>query len=319
MKFYFAPMEGVTDHTFRNIHHKYFPGLDRYFTPFLSPTQDGRFTGKKVKDVRPEENRGVNVVPQLLTKRSEDFLWAARALADLGYREVNLNLGCPSGTVVAKGKGSGMLANPEGLERFFDKIFAKTPVAVSVKTRLGMREEGEFPRLLEIFNRYPIAELTVHVRVREDFYRLPARLDTFTLPLAQSKAPVCYNGDLTTAANFSAFQSRFPDTPAAMLGRGLVADPALVRRIQGGPSADRETLKQYHDELYESYCFAFQSERNALCRMKEIWFYHICLFEGAEKIEKKLRKTTDPGEYRALAARIFGELPLRAEGALPKW
>lgn len=319
MKFYFAPMEGITDYIFRSLHHRYFPGVDKYFTPFLSPTHDGRFTGRKLKDVLPELNQGVCVVPQLLTKRPEDFLWAAKELADMGYAAVDLNMGCPSGTVVAKGKGSGMLADLEALERFLDEVFAKTPVAVSVKTRLGLKDPEEFPRLLELFNRYPIAELTVHARVREDFYRLPARLDAFTLPLAQSKAPVCYNGDLTTAAKFEEFQKMFPETPAAMLGRGLVADPALLRRIQGGPAADRETLRAYTEELFETYCDAFQSERNAMCRMKEYWFYHICLFEGAEKYEKKLKKTTSPEEYRGLVARIYGELPIRSEGAVPQW
>ncbi len=319
MRMYFAPMEGITDYVFRGIHRRYFPGVDRYFTPFFSPTNDGRFTGRSLKELDPRVNEGLPVVPQLLTKHSEDFLWAARALADMGYDEINLNLGCPSGTVVAKGKGSGLLSDLEGLERLLDGIFEAPPAAISVKTRLGRKDPEEFPRLLELFNRYPIAELTVHCRVRDDFYRKAAKREAFALPLAESRNPVCYNGDLTTAAQFEDFVERFPQTPAVMLGRGLVADPSLVRRLRGGPPVDRETLRAYDEELFEGYCSSFGSRKNALSRMKEIWFYQICLFEGAEKYEKKLKKTTDPTEYKGLVARIFGELPLRPEGVEPTW
>ncbi len=319
MKFYFAPMEGITDHVFRRTHHQYFPGIDKYFTPFLSPTQDGRFPNRALRDVLAEENTGLPVVPQLLTRHAADFLWAARQLAEMGYSEINLNLGCPSGTVVAKGKGSGLLADPAALERFLDEIFAHTPVPVSIKTRLGMKEPEEFFHLLEIYNQYPIHELTVHARVRTDFYRVPVRQEAFGWALQGSKNPVCCNGDLITPEQLSTFEARFPESPAVMLGRGLVADPALVRRARGGAPADRSTLRRYHDALLDGYSSVFGSRRNALGRMKEIWFYHNCLFEGGESYMKKLRKTTDPTEYRDLTDRIFAELPLRSEGAFPQW
>lgn len=319
MKLYFAPMEGITDYIFRNTHHRYFPGAEKYYTPFFSPTNDGRFPPRNMRDFDREVNRGIPVVPQLLTKHGADFLWAARILADLGYEEINLNLGCPSGTVTAKGKGSGLLSDPEGLKRLLDEIFAAPPTAVSVKTRLGRSDPEEFPKLLELFNRYPIAELTIHCRVGADFYRKPARPEAFALPLRESKAPVCYNGDLSTQERVRQFQNQYPAASAVMLGRGAVADPALIRRLRGGEAAERETLRRYIEELYEAYSSAFGSPKSALGRMKEIWFYQICLFEGAEKYEKRLKKTASPEEYRDLTARIFGELPLRTEGAAPNW
>ncbi len=320
MLLYVAPMEGITDHVFRSVHYRYFPGADKYFTPFFSPTNDGRFTGRSLRDLDPKLNEGLPIVPQLLTKHSADFLWAAKALADMGYPEINLNLGCPSGTVVAKGKGSGLLDHLEGLKALLDGIFDYPLGAeVSVKTRLGRKDPEEFPRLLELFNDYPISELTIHCRVRDDLYRRPAQPQAFALALRESKNPVCYNGDLADAETFKAFQAQFPQTPAAMLGRGVVADPALLRRIQGGVPADRGTLKGYTDELFETYCSVFGHARSALNRMKEIWTYQLCLFDGAEKYEKKLRKTTEPAEYRALVERVFGELPLREEGACPWW
>lgn len=319
MQYYFAPMEGITDHIYRRLHHRYFPGVDKYFTPFFSPTGDGRFPPRSMRDLNPEVNEGLPVVPQLLTRHAADFLWAAKALADLGYPEVNWNLGCPSGTVVAKGKGSGMLTDLEGMERFLDAVFEDAPCPISIKTRLGRYHADEFPKLLELFNRYPIAELTVHCRVRDDFYRRPADPSAFALPLSMSVNPVCYNGDLTTADRYEAFIERYPTTPAVMLGRGVVADPALIRRLQGGEGADRETLREFDETLFEAYCSAFGSRRNALGRIKEIWFYHICLFDGGEKYEKQMRKTTSPEEYQGLVARIFGELPLREAGAKPQW
>lgn len=318
LKLYFAPMEGVTDHIFRKVHHRYFGGADKYFTPFFSPTADGRFPPRDRRDFDPAVNDGLPVVPQLLTRYAPDFLWAARALADMGYGEINLNLGCPSGTVTAKGKGSGLLDRLEELERLLDGIFAEPPAAISVKTRLGRNDPEEFPRLLALFNRYPIHELTVHCRVGADFYRKPARPDAFTVPLAESRSPVCYNGDLSTEADFRTFEVAFPTTPAAMVGRGAVADPALLRRIRGGRPADRETLTEYTAALYEGYSSAFGSPRAALGRMKEIWFYQSCLFEGVEPYMKRLRKTTDPHEYRDQCARILGECPLRPQ-AIPAW
>lgn len=319
MKYYFAPMEGITDYIFRNTHHRYFPGTDKYYTPFFSPTSDGRFPPRNMRDFDWEVNRDIPVVPQLLTRHGTDFLWVARALADLGYEEINLNLGCPSGTVTAKGKGSGLLSDLEGLERLLDEIFAAPPAAISVKSRLGRNDPEEFPKLLELFNRYPISELTVHCRVGADFYRKPARQEAFALPLAESRAPVCYNGDLNTRERVRQFQDRYPAATALMLGRGAVADPALIGKLKGGPGVDRETLRRYTEELFDRYSSAFGSPKSAIGRMKEIWFYQICLFEGAEKYEKRLKKTASPEEYRDLTARIFGELPLRTEGAAPAW
>lgn len=319
MKIYFAPMEGITDHIFRNVHHHYFPGTDKYFTPFFSPTCDGRFPPRNMRDFDVENNRDMPVIPQLLTRHGADFLWAAKVLADLGYREINLNLGCPSGTVTAKGKGSGLLSDPDGLRRLLDEIFVQPPAEISVKTRLGRNDPEEFPKLLEIYNQYPISELTVHCRVGADYYRRAARPETFALALKESRALVCYNGDLTTRERVQKIWDRYPAVSAVMLGRGAVADPALICWLKGGHGADRETLHRYTEELYERYSDAFGSPRSALGRMKEIWFYQINLFKGQEKYEKRLKKAANPEEYQDLVARIFGELPLREDGASPAW
>lgn len=313
MRYSAAPMEGVTSFHYRNVHARYFPGVNRYYTPFLSPTQHHVFTPKEWKEIAPEHNEGVPVIPQLLTRRAEDFIWAANELARLGYPEVNLNLGCPSGTVVAKGKGSGFLGDPEGLNAFLDQIFSSVTVPISVKTRLGLQEPEEFSRLLDIYNRYPIAELTIHPRVQKDFYKRPARPEAFAAAFSQSRNPVCCNGDLVTAADCAALTKRFPTLSSIMLGRGLIANPALIRQCRGGPGPDKARLRAFHDDLYHTLAEDFGSRRNAMLRMKEIWFYHIHLFEDNTKYAKRLRKVTDAREYETLVAQLFQDLPLRSD------
>lgn len=309
MKIYFAPMEGLTDSVYRRLHHRYFSGVDRYFTPFFSPTVHRSLTPREERELPLAEEADFTVVPQLLTKSAQDFLFMARVCRDRGYRQVNLNLGCPSGTVVAKGKGSGMLARPEELDRFLEEILSAAPLPVSVKTRLGLREEEEWGPLLEIFNHYPLAELIVHPRLRRDFYQGPVRMDCFRQALAESRAPVCYNGNLCTLSQIQSFPH--PQVSALMLGRGLIGDPGML--TPGGA----KKLEAFYDALLEEYLSVFGGSRNAMFRLKEHWRYLLCRFQGGEKLAKALRKTTDLREYRSLTHEIFA-LPLKKE-LEPDW
>ena len=196
MNYYFAPMEGITGHIYRRVHGECFRSPDKYFTPFLVPGTKKIFRNREIQDILPENNPGLTVVPQILTGKSEDFICGARELQRYGFQEINLNLGCPSGTVVAKGKGSGMLADPDQLEAFLDEIFSALELKISVKTRIGLEEPEEFSRLLTLFNRFPLAELIVHPRLRKDFYKGKPDLEAFALAVRESKNPLCYNGDL---------------------------------------------------------------------------------------------------------------------------
>lgn len=314
MNYYFAPMEGITDSVFRRVHHKYFPGITRYYMPFISPTVHRSLTPREAREVPPADSVAFSAVPQLLTKVPEDFLWAAGQCRELGYSEVNLNLGCPSGTVTAKGKGSGMLRDPDGLDAFLESIFRDAPLPISVKTRLGFDSPEEFPRLLEIFNRYPIKELTLHPRVRKAFYSGNVDMDAFRYCLENSTAPVCYNGNLNTIAQIEAFSKAFPQVQSVMIGRGLVGDPGML--VPGGTTVD--ALEGFIEELAQEYCVVFGSERNAMFRLKENWRHLLCRFEGSEKLGKRLRKTTDIREYRAIVREILHTLPL-APQLNPDW
>ena len=310
-RFDLAPLDGITKRVFRRVWHARFGGADRCFIPFLSPTDQHILTPRDRREV--ENPEGLPQVPQIMAKRAEDFVWAAETLADMGYGEVNLNLGCPSGTVTAKGKGSGLLADPDRLDRFLDGVFSRAPVPVSVKTRLGYQQPEEFPRLLEIFNRYPIACLTIHPRVRPEKYRGQVHLDSFALAMAESKNPVCYNGDLVSVPGVRALEARFSNLGAAMIGRGAIADPALFRRLRGGPAATREELRTFTEELYQAYQDFYGQAAPASQRMKEVWFYLIHLCEGGERLGGRMRRSRGPRAYEELEAQIFQELALLDE------
>ena len=241
MRYYFAPMEGITDSIYRRTHHKYFAGVDRYYMPFLSPTMHQTLTAREQRELPPANSERFTAIPQILTKVPEDFLWAAQVCTDRGYSEVNLNAGCPSGTVVAKGKGSGMLRDTAELDRFFDAVFSKCQTPISVKTRLGIENPEEFVAILEVFNRYPIKELTVHSRVRKDFYKEPVRPEWFDYALKNSKNPLCYNGDISSKTQADAVA-----TDSVMIGRSLVGDPGM---LCGG--TDNKTLEKFMTELLE--------------------------------------------------------------------
>lgn len=267
-------------------------------------------TAKELRDLSPEENRGVPTVPQVMAKRAGDFLWAAERARELGFDEVNLNLGCPSGTVTAKGKGAGFLLRPDELDAFFGEVFQSVCLPVSVKTRIGYHDPGEFGRLLEIFNRYPIRELIVHPRLRGEFYRGPVHLDAFAGALEKSRVPVTYNGDLVTTGDVSALLERFPAVDTVMIGRGVVADPALPRKLRGGPPAGREEIRAYVQTLYEGYRAAYGYPGSAAQRMKELWFYLINLFDDGDAYAKKMRRVGNAAEYEHLEAGIFQDLEL---------
>ena len=312
MYYYAAPMEGLTDRVWRQAHQKWFGpagAADRYYAPFLSPPENRVLIKKKMAELAPEANPSAPVIPQLLAKDGELAAWMIGELRTMGYAEVNLNLGCPAGTVTAKGKGSGMLRDPTRLDAFLDAVFSHAAGPISVKTRLGVNAPEEFAAILDIYNRYPICELTIHPRVMRQLYRGQADRNAFAAALPACTMPVCYNGDVTTAADLHALEAQVPALSGIMMGRGLIADPALLRRARGGAAASREELRGYLDDLYHGYTELFGSAGCAVSRMKAHWFYLIHDFAGSDKLEKQLRKAREPWEYEVLVNQIF-TLPL---------
>ena len=306
MNYYFAPMEGLTDSVYRREHHRFFGGVDRYYMPFFSPTVHRALTVREARELPKADSVPFCAVPQVLTKVPEDFLWAAEVIRDLGYGEINLNIGCPSGTVVAKGKGSGMLRNLGELSQFFDRIFAASPLPISVKTRLGLETAEEFPAILELYNRYPIRELTIHPRVRKQFYEGEVHREWFTYAMEHSRNSLCFNGDIRSLSEVDALQAQYPGLNAVMIGRGLVADPGMLR---GG--TDIAALEAFLNALMDDYEVEFSGCRNALFRMKENWAYLHDRFAGSDKLWKKMRKTIDAAEFRRLSSELLHTCPMK--------
>lgn len=292
-RFYLAPMEGITGYVYRNTYAKYYGNIDKYFTPFISPGEHKCYKSRELRDVLPENNTGLNITVQMLTNNAEHFLHTAKKLKEFGYREVNLNLGCPSGTVVSKGRGSGFLAYPDRLDEFLDRVFegaAKTGITVSIKTRLGRDKEDEFYRLLDIYNKYPLSELIIHPRIQKDMYTNCPRKEYFTYALEHSFCSVVYNGDIFSMGKYREFAAEYPQVDTIMLGRGIITNPGLIEYILTGKSPDRNTLNSFYDELISKYLLEIQGEKNVIFKMKELMFYFVNIFTEKDAYWKKFKK-----------------------------
>ncbi|KRU26702.1 dihydrouridine synthase [Clostridium sporogenes] len=253
MKYYLAPMEGITGYIYRNSYKKFFNNIDKYFTPFIVPNKSTSLKTKELRDISPKNNKGMNIVPQILTNDSEGFIITARKLQQLGYDEINLNLGCPAGTVVSKNRGSGFLAKREEIDIFLDEIFKIDDMKISIKTRIGKDSPEEFYELIKIYNKYPIEELIIHPRTQKDFYGNKPDLDIFKDALSLSRNPICYNGDIFTVSGYNKLIKTFPKVKTIMLGRGILANPGLINEIKNNTTIDKEVLKEFHDEILNKY------------------------------------------------------------------
>ena len=334
MKFYFAPMEGVTGYTLRNVHHACYPGVDAYFTPFIAPNQHHAVNPKEHRDVVQTNNEGVPIVPQVLTNKPELFLWAARELKEkYGYNEVNLNLGCPSKTVVSKHKGSGFLEDTEKLNRFFTEVFSEVEAAssqsalgapenryprISVKTRLGLDSVDEFADILQVYNQYPLSELIIHARVQKEFYKGEPHLDAFGDAVKEAKHSLCYNGDIWTLEDYIRVRGLFPEVRKFMIGRPLMANPELVQELQAYEASvaagkewkdyenSMEQLKEFHDRLLQGYFVQMNGDgNNVLFKMKELWGFMSRQFPKEERLIKKIVKSKNMEEYEKYSEKLF--------------
>ena len=307
MRYYLAPMEGITTDIYRAAYHKYFWPMEKYFTPFLVPHSKKGFSAREMREIDPARNEGMNLVPQIMSNQAGDCLRTMKKLKDLGYQEVNLNFGCPSRTVVSKNRGAGFLADPEALEHFLEEVFAHGDQKISVKTRLGKYHPEEFEEILAVYNRYPLEELILHPRTQQDFYQGRVNLEAYAYAREHSRNPLCYNGDIRSASDGKRLTEQFPGTDTVMLGRGVIANPALVEQMEGraGEELDGERLKAFLEEICEGYQELGAGERPVLFKMKELWAYLTGLFPESQKQAKKIRKSGSLAEYQAAVEEVF--------------
>lgn len=262
---------------------------------------------------------GMNTVPQILTNKAEEFLELARILAELGYREVNLNLGCPSGTVVSRKRGAGFLSVPGELDAFLDEIFSKCTIPISIKTRIGMTSLGEWSGLLDIFEKYPIAELTIHPRLQAEGYRGTPHTEAYAEAASRLSCPLCYNGDITSKEALDKITDALPGVSAVMVGRGILQDPGLLNKLKADGTENRDTdpvehgktLREFHDAVLEGYVRIMSGDTNTLYKMKDLWTFLSKSFVSPEKQIKKIRKSTDVANYKLAVDALFRECMLK--------
>ena len=297
----FAPLDGITKRVFRRVWNEHFGGADRCFIPFISPTDQHVLTPR---DRRELESGGLPHVPQIMAKRAADFVWAAETLADMGFPEVNLNLGCPSGTVTARKRGAGFLSDPDALDAFLYEIYEKCPLKISVKTRLGVSDLEEWTSLLDIYARYPIQELIIHTRLLQEFYIGSTHPEAYAEAMEKLRPagiPLCYNGDIVSIDSLLETYKRISavsriserdgindDSDRIMIGRGLLRNPALAKQLKesgqvgkdGSAAAQPalETFRAFHDEILEGYCQIMSGDLPVLFKMKDLWTYMISAF-----------------------------------------
>ena len=310
-----APMEGITSYIYRNALCKYYGGVDTYFSPFISTHKDKRLNFKEKKEIKPENNIGYKLIPQVLTSDADEFLFTAGQIAEYGYEHININFGCPSATVTTKGKGSGALVDIDKLDRLLDSIFTRSDLKISVKTRLGFSDTSEWEKILKVYEKYPLEELIVHARVREDLYNGNAKMDFLAESVKDSPLKISYNGDIYTEKDYLHLIECMPNVCACMIGRGIISNPALAKNISEAHingeydtsissdhsvAGDLGVFKAFNHELIDGYDAIMPGEKNTLFKLKELWTYMIRSFDDDKRLLKSIKKCNSLKEYQRI-------------------
>lgn len=317
MILYLAPLQGFTDHPFRNSFSKFFSGFDISIAPFISALPEGRFKKKEMRDVLPENNKGLPVIPQIMGNNADDFIPVANRLYDYGYNSVNWNLGCPYKMVAKKKRGSGLLCYPDDIKRFLDKALPQMKTTLSVKMRLGRHSEEEICTLIPLLNQYPIDEITIHPRTGVQMYNGTVNLDYFEKVLEMSKHTIVYNGDITDVSVFKKLQKKFDTISRWMIGRGVLSDPFLAMTIKNECgilksetiSNRTEIIRNFHNDYYEKRLEYLAGPAHITDRMKSFWFHLAGSFDKGDKFFKKVKKTKTPEQYKTIVEQFFDTDP----------
>ena len=295
-----APLKGVTDHIFRNTFADHFEGIDIAVSPFIASKSDNKIKKKYVKDVWPEHNTRLPVIPQILSKTAKDFIILANYLYDLGYDIVNWNLGCPYPRVANKKRGAGMLPHTDMIHAFLDTVVPGINGKLSIKLRLGWRSKDDIFRLIPILNQYPLEDVIVHPRIGIQRYEGEIDYEAFCQCMALIRHKVVYNGDIKTPEIFKALSLRFDNVSDWMIGRWCLANPFLPGIMKAGKDDVPDKIprmKQFHDALFEQYNSILDGPSHLLNKMKGLWKYFSFSFKDCQKAMKKIKKTRHPDHY----------------------
>ena len=305
-----APLKGFTDEVFRNTYAEHFTGFDEALAPFVAAAGAERFTEKHVRDLLPHRNTRLPIEPQILGNNPDDFIFLARRFHEMGYPDVNWNLGCPFRPVTKKRHGSGLLPFPELVDEFLDKTLAAIPGGLSIKMRLGHNRVDEIFKLLPVLNRYPLKEVTIHPRTARQMYTGLPDLNTFGVCLENCRHRMVYNGDITDLTSFRSLAARFPAVSAWMIGRGALSNPflpAIIKNGHDGIAGKLEKFKTFYNDLFARYQERLSGPGHLLDRMKGFWTYFAGAFKNGQNIGKRIHHTFTLPRYLDTVERFFAE------------
>ena len=303
-----GPFQGITDAPFRNVFKKHFGGIDKYYTPFFTGIQKDHAKNLQVEEIDPACNDVKTLTPQILSTDAEEILRFANQCKELGYKEINLNMGCPFPRVANKKRGSGLLPYPEKIETMLSTVFEHIELNFSIKCRLGYFNPDEIVPVIDIFNQYPLSELIIHPRIGKQLYKGEADVKRFAELIPMIKAPLVYNGDIISVDSFERIRNEVQPINEFMLGRGLLANPFLAEEIKGTWEEDKkERLHAYVIDLYEDRLRHAGGSPKVLGRMKELWSYLMNTFDESQDIWRKIKKINALKEYEEAVETVFRE------------
>jgi tRNA-dihydrouridine synthase len=304
-----SPLQGFTDFRFRNAFHKHFGGIDTFYSPYIKLNGKLAVKGSYERDILPENNSTLEVIPQIITNDAEEFLFVAKYVQQFGYKELNWNLGCPYPMVAKCGMGSGLIKNTDQIEHILKRVHNETDIIVSMKMRMGYENPTEILDVFPILEQYPIKNIAIHARIGKQLYKGGVDLDSFQKCLDTSKQKIYYNGDITSVAKFNELQERFPSIDHWMIGRGLIADPFLPSMIKNNtteyPKNRLEIFEAFHDEIYREYDAYLQGPTPIRMKMLGFWEYFSESFSNPQKTFKKIKKAGNSKNYEAAVKEIF--------------
>ena len=307
VKLSLGPFQGITDAPFRNVFKKHFGGIDKFYTPFFTGIQKDHAKNMQVEEIDPRFNDVETLTPQILSTDAEEILRFATQCKALGYKETNLNMGCPFPRVANKKRGSGLLPYPEKIDAMLGRVFEQIEVGFSVKCRLGYVHPEEIYPVIEVFNEYPLSELIIHPRIGKQLYKGEADVQRFAELIPLIKAPLVYNGDIVSVESFNRVHEQVKPVNEFMLGRGLLANPFLAEEIKGQTTRDVNRLHAYVIDLYEDRLRHAGGSPKVLGRMKELWSYLMYSFDEPQDIWRKIKKINALKEYEEAVETVFHE------------
>jgi tRNA-dihydrouridine synthase len=304
-----SPLQGFTDFRFRNAFHRYFGGIDTFYSPYIKLNGKLVIKGSYERDILPENNTTLEVIPQIITNDAEEFLFVVRYVQQLGYKELNWNLGCPYPMVAKCGMGSGLISNTSQIEHILKRVHTETDIIVSMKMRMGYENPTEILDVFPILEQYPIKNIAIHARIGKQLYKGGVDLDSFQKCLDTSKHKIYYNGDITSVEKFRIMQERFPTIDHWMIGRGLIADPFLPSMIKNNtteyPKNKLEIFEAFHDTIYQEYDAYLSGPTPIRMKMLGFWEYFSASFSNPQKTFKKIKKAGNSKNYEAAVKEIF--------------